>query len=113
MPRPGGRRASRWRARGGVGGGPRVRQVIVLALPVLIEQTLLYLVGVSDTVLTGRYLGATDLAAVPVGTYLMWSLGSLMMVASVGAAALVARLVGEGDFRSATRICGQAIGLAW
>ncbi len=90
-----------------------VRQVVVLALPVLIEQTLAYLVGVSDTVLTGRYLRDSDLAAVTVGTYLFWSLCSLMMIVSAGATALVARRVGEGDFPAATRVCQQAMGLAW
>ena len=96
--------------------GPSIlRQVVFLAIPVLIEQTLLYLVGVSDTILTGRFLKHDDaaLAAVTVGTYLMWSLGSLMMVVSAGATALVARRVGEKDFDSARRVCSQSIGLAW
>ncbi len=98
---------------------PRVRvggsipgQVARLALPVLVEQALLYLVGISDTILTGRFLGDEQLAAVTVGTYLLWSLGSLMMVVSAGATALVARRVGEGDFREATETCRRAMGLA-
>lgn len=93
-------------------GGPIARQVVLLAFPVLIEQMLVYLVGVSDTVITGRYLGTADLAAVTVSSYLMWSLGSLMMIVSAGATALVARRVGEGQDRAATRVCGQSLGLA-
>jgi putative MATE family efflux protein len=73
---------------------------------------LLYLVGLSDTILTGRYLSEQDLAAVAVGTYLLWFLGSLMTVVSVGATALVARLTGAGDPAGANRICQQAVGLA-
>ncbi len=93
-------------------GEPIVRQVLALALPALVEQTLLYLVGVSDTVLTGRYLPKWDLAAVTVSSYLMWSLGSLMMIVSAGSTAMVSRRVGERDNRAATHLCGQSLGLA-
>ncbi len=89
------------------------RQVVWLAVPVLVEQALLYLVGLSDTVLTARFLSVDHLAAVTNAVYLMWFLGSLMIVVSVGATALVARLIGAGDRAGACRICGQAIGLAW
>ena len=87
-------------------------QVLALSGPVLVEQFLLYLVGLSDTVLTGRYLGADDLAAVANATYLLWFVGSLMTIVSVGATALVARLTGSGDPREAARVCQQAIALA-
>src|SRR5262249_23578635 len=72
------------------------RQVVWLAAPVLVEQALLYMVGFSDTVLTGRYLRVEHLAAVTVSSYLLWFLGSLMIVVSSGATALVARLFGAG-----------------
>ncbi|WP_435015943.1 MATE family efflux transporter [Tundrisphaera sp. TA3] len=87
-------------------------QVLRLAGPVLVEQFLLYLVGLSDTLLTARYLGEDDLAAVANATYLLWFLGSLMTVVSVGATALVARLTGAGEPRQAARTCQQAIFLA-
>jgi hypothetical protein len=75
------------------------RQVAWLALPVLVEQALLYLVTLSDTVLTGRYLTVAHLAAVTNAGYLMWFLGSLMMLVSAGATALVARLDRRGRSR--------------
>jgi len=87
-------------------------QVIRLSAPVLVEQALLYLVGLSDTILTGRYLDEEALAAVAVSTYLLWFLGSLMTVVSVGATALVARMTGAGEPAAANRVCQQAIGLA-
>jgi putative MATE family efflux protein len=96
-----------------LGGRSIAGQVAWLAAPVLVEQAMLYLVGLSDTVLTGRYLGVEQLAAVTVSSYLLWTLGSLMMVVSAGATALVARLIGAGDRAGATRIAGQSIGLAW
>ncbi len=87
-------------------------RVLRLAGPVLVEQALLYLVGLSDTILTGRYLAEDDLAAVTVSTYLLWFLGTLMTIVSVGATALVARLTGAGEPATANRICQQAMGLA-
>jgi len=92
--------------------GSMVRQVLWLAGPVLVEQALLYLVGLSDTLLTGRYLSEEDLAAVTVATYLLWFLGSLMTIISVGATALVARLTGAGLPQAANRSCQQAVGLS-
>ncbi len=88
------------------------RQVVRLAAPVLVEQSLLYLIGLSDTLLTGRYLRQEHLAAVTVATYLLWFLGSLMSIVSVGATALVARLTGAKEPEAANRICQQAMGLA-
>lgn len=88
------------------------RQVLWLAGPVLIEQTLLYLVFVSDTALTGRYLSEEHLAAVTVSSYLLWFLASLWSLVSVGATALVARMVGQRDREGAAAVCQQAIGMA-
>jgi putative MATE family efflux protein len=88
------------------------RQIAWLGAPVLVEQSLLYLVGISDTVLTGRYLSSDHLAAVTVSTYLLWFLASLLTIVSVGATALVARLIGAGDRSEAARIGQQAITMA-
>ena len=44
------------------------RTIWRLALPVLIQQALIYLVGLSDTLITGWYLSSDDLAAVTVAT---------------------------------------------
>ena len=95
-----------------VPGATIARQVAWLAGPVLIEQSLLYLVGLSDTLLTGRYLAEDHLAAVTVASYLLWFLGSLLTIVSVGATALVARLVGSNQRDAAQRISEQAIAMA-
>ena len=93
-------------------GGSILRQVLRLSGPVLVEQFLLYLVGLSDTLLAARYLSKDDLAAVTVATYLLWFLGSLMTIISVGATALVARMTGAGEPVAANRSCQQALGLS-
>ncbi len=95
-----------------VPGGTIARQVAWLAGPVLVEQFLLYLIGCSDTLLTGRYLQEDHLAAVTVAAYLLWFLGSLWTIVSVGATALVARRVGAGDWDEARDVCGQALAMA-
>jgi putative MATE family efflux protein len=96
----------------GVPGATIARQVARMAAPVLVEQTLLYLVGLSDTILTGRYLLADHLAAVTVASYLLWFLASLLTVVSVGATALVARLMGSNQRPAARRVCQQAVAMA-
>jgi len=89
-----------------------VRKVVGLAVPVVVEQALLYLVGLSDTLLTGRYLSEDYLAGVTVASYLLWVVGSLLTIVSVGATALVARLTGMGDRAAAARIAAGSVGLA-
>ena len=84
------------------------RQVLWLAGPVFVEQSLLYLIGLSDTILAGRYLGAEHLAGVTVASYLLWFLGTLFTIGSIGGTALVARSVGAGRADEAARFCGQA-----
>ncbi|QEH34319.1 Multidrug resistance protein MdtK [Aquisphaera giovannonii] len=92
----------------GIPGRSIAGQVLWLAGPVFVEQSLLYLIGLSDTVVAGRYLGADDLAGVTVANYLLWALGTLFTIASVGGTALVARSVGAGRWDEAVRYCGQA-----
>ena len=87
-------------------------QVLWLASPILVEQALLYLVGLSDTILTGRYLSVEHLAAVTNAAYLSWFQGAILMVVSAGATALVARLIGGRDGPAARLVCGQSITLA-
>jgi putative MATE family efflux protein len=95
-----------------VPGSTIARQVTWLAAPVLVEQALLYLVGLSDTILTGRYLSEDHLAAVTVASYLLWFLGSLLTVVSVGATALVARMIGSNQRRAAQEVSQQAVAMA-
>ena len=90
---------------------PMARQVLRLAGPVLVEQALLYLVTLSDTILTGRYFSEEHLAGVTVAGYLLWFLGSLLTLVSVGGTALVARMVGAGERDQAARITQQALAM--
>jgi putative MATE family efflux protein len=95
-----------------VPGSSIARKVLWLAGPVLVEQSLLYLVMLSDTLLTGRFFSEEHLAAVTVAGYLLWFLGSLMTLVSVGGTALVARMIGADERAEAARITQQAIAMA-
>jgi putative MATE family efflux protein len=89
-------------------GATIIGQVLWLAGPVFVEQSLLYLIGLSDTILAGRHLAAEHLAGVTVASYLLWFLGTVFTVGSIGGTALVSRFIGAGRPDEAARSCGQA-----
>jgi putative MATE family efflux protein len=89
-----------------------LRHIRKLAVPVLVQQALMYLVGVSDTLITGRYLSSDDVAAVTIATYISWFLSGLMAVITSGTMAIVSNRVGAGDYAEANRITGLSILLA-
>ena len=80
-----------------------------LAMPALAEQSLVMLVGFSDTLLTGRYLEEQHLAAIGLMSYLLWFFHTLFQTVGIGALAMVARYVGAGDLATARRVTHQAI----
>jgi putative MATE family efflux protein len=85
-----------------------LRPVLRLAMPVMAEQFLSMLVGLSDTTLAGWYFSNPHLAAMNLVAYVLWLLTSLFVVISIGATALVARFVGAADPQLANRAANQA-----
>lgn len=87
-----------------------LRPMLVLALPVLAEETLTLLVGYTDWWLTGHYLeGPSYKAAMGLMAYSLWLLPSLFSAVGIGATALIARFSGAGDHTDANRVANQAI----
>ncbi|HTU25927.1 MAG TPA: MATE family efflux transporter [Pirellulales bacterium] len=86
-----------------------LRPLVQLALPVLAEQLLAMMIGFSDTLLVGHYLGESHLAAMTLLNYMIWACYGLFAMISIGATALVARFVGSGDWTMANRVTGQAL----
>ncbi len=80
-----------------------------LALPVLVEQFLSILVVYSDTILAGRYLEESHLAAMSFLAYLMWMIPSVFAIVAIGSTALIARFVGSGDSEMANRAANQSL----
>src|SRR5437016_14157430 len=97
---------------------PTWRLVLALALPALAQQYLHLLVQLSDQYLADRFKlpdpahRKAYLSALTTAGYLYWFVSSYTVLVSVGATALVARLVGAGDWSAAKRATGQAVLLA-
>lgn len=90
------------------------RLVLALALPNLAQQYLHLLVRLSDQTIAARVpVPEPDrpdyLSALTTAGYLYWCVSSYTVLVSVGATALVARLVGAGDWATARRATGQAV----
>jgi putative MATE family efflux protein len=86
------------------------RAMLALALPVLAEESLNLLVGYTDWFLAGRFLeGREPLAAMGLMSYFLWMLPSLFTIVSIGALAVVARLIGAGERREAAHVARQAL----
>ena len=89
---------------------PGILQPLVwLAGPVLIEQVLGMLVGLSDTLLAGHYLSQSHLAAMTLLAYLLWAFNGLFSVIAIGSTAMVARFIGAGDYEDANRAAHQSL----
>ena len=82
--------------------------LLALVWPVLIEQFLILLVGLSDMLLAGYYLERPHLAAMAMLSYLLWALENLFAVVAIGALAMTARFAGAGDDEGACRVTNQA-----
>jgi putative MATE family efflux protein len=98
---------------------PIWKLVLQLAWPVLLQQWLILSVTLSDRFLAGRVVAADpgqELAAQAAQTtanYLSWFISSYIVVVSVGATALVGRMIGGGEREHAVWATNQAILLAF
>jgi putative MATE family efflux protein len=94
------------------------RRVGILVWPVLLQQWLVLCVPIFDTYLAGASSQLTgddqtaSQAAQTTAGYLMWLTTCYTVFVSAGSTALVARLVGAGDRRTALHAANQALLLA-
>ncbi len=97
---------------------PTWRVVLALAWPVLVQQLLILTVGLSDRAIAGwneppdpsKHVAYQ--AAQTTGNYMAWFITSSTVLVTVGSTALVARLVGGGDWAAARRATAQSLLLA-
>lgn len=87
------------------------RAVLALAGPALTENLLISVVSMVDLMMVGR-LGAAALAAVGLSTHPVMFFQSVFIALNVGTTALVARLVGAGDERTAREAARQTLAVA-
>lgn len=91
-------------------GNPRTT-ILFLALPVLAEQFLNFLVGFVDTFLSGRISMAAT-SAIGAAAYVNWLAELIFSLVATGTTALVARHWGAGQRDSASQIATSSISLA-
>ncbi len=92
------------------------RPMLRLTLPVLIEQMLHLLVGLTDMWLTGNFLpGEAYVAAMTLMIYALWLVGNVFGFVALGSTALIARFVGAGNRELANQVMNQSMtsGLIW
>jgi putative MATE family efflux protein len=94
---------------------PTWRLVLVLALPVLAQQSLYFLVNLSDLYLAAHV--PTEhrdavLAARTTAHYVTWFITCYNVLVTVGSTALVARFVGAGEHKLAVAVTHQSLLLA-
>ena len=87
------------------------KRVLLLALPTLAQQLILFFIQHYDQWLASRF-SAEHRAALTTANYLYWFFSSYSVVVSAGATALVGRMVGAKDWLIANRATGQALILA-
>lgn len=93
-----------------------LRPLMRLSAPVLAEQVLHLLVGLSDLAITGRLLeGTSYVASMTLVIYLLWLVGMMFAVIASGSTPLVARFTGAGQHDLANLATNQSItaGLVW
>jgi multidrug resistance protein, MATE family len=88
--------------------------VFWLALPVLAEQLLSYLVGLVDTYLSGQLGAVATIATSAVGLagYVGWLATLMFGLVGIGTTAIVARAWGAGRRSQANRVANQSLTLA-
>lgn len=91
-------------------GNPR-RTILLLALPVVAEQFLNFLVGFVDTILSGGISTAAT-SAVGAGAYVNWLAELIFSLIATGTTALVARHWGARQHDEAGRVAGSSLVLA-
>jgi putative MATE family efflux protein len=95
--------------------GSTVRHVLVLAWPVLIQQFLIFFVGLSDSFLAGWFQPGDPSqhvayqSAQTTASYLDWLITCFTVFVTVGSTALVARFVGAGDAVGAVHATNQSL----
>ncbi|ANY66587.1 MATE family efflux transporter [Paenibacillus sp. BIHB 4019] len=85
----------------------KIKIILALAVPTMIENFLLTIVGFIDTLFVSR-IGLNEVAAVGVGNTVIAVYIALFTALGIGTSSLIARAVGAGDFTKAKAIARQS-----
>ncbi|QOV88463.1 MATE family efflux transporter [Humisphaera borealis] len=88
-----------------------LRPLVLLSLPILAENILHMLVGLTDTYLAGHLETEASAATAAVGTvaYILWFVNLIAMAIATGATAIVSRAVGARHRSLASSVTGQSV----
>ncbi len=92
--------------------GSPVRLILRFALPILAGNLLQQLYNLVDSLIVGRLLGVTALAAVSASGWLDWAVLSIPMGLAQGFSIEAAQAFGAGDTAQLRRVSGQSLLLA-
>lgn len=85
-----------------------VKAIWSLAWPVILTMSVESVVGLLDMLMVGR-LGAQSVAAVGIGTQILFAVNTVMIAVATGTLAIVARHVGAGEMRRAEEVALQSV----
>lgn len=89
--------------------------VWILALPIMLQQTMQACVGLFDKIIAGSLPGDMVVPAIDglgVGAYVGWFTGIAMAGLGIGGQAIIARGIGGGDTTLSAQALGQSISLS-
>lgn len=95
----------------GLTAGQKAKAVLALAVPTVIENFLLTIVGFADTFFVAK-IGLPEVAAVGVTNAIAAIYIAVFLALGIGTAALIAQSIGAGDKEKARVIAGQSVWLA-
>ena len=100
---------------GKLAGRTMLSAIMVVAIPVLFQQSMAATVGLIDKILAGRLpeqIVDPALDAIGIGSYISWFVGIAMAGLGIGGQVIIARAMGSGHRRDAYDALGQSLSLA-
>jgi len=85
-----------------------LKKVLILASPAIVEMLLNTLVGVVDTIMVGRGIGAEGLAAINLANQIVFPIVFIFSAFNVGTTAIVSRYIGAKAKSRANKIASQS-----
>lgn len=86
-----------------------IKNILLIAWPVIIEMSLNTLLGISDTIMIGKGINSEALAAVGFANQIIFPLTFIFGSFNTGATAMIARYTGEGSHHKVQKVLAQNV----
>ncbi|MCR1899088.1 MATE family efflux transporter [Irregularibacter muris] len=90
----------------------KVKQILHLAWPAVLEMMLNMMVWVFDTAMIGKGVGAIAVTATSLSSQMVYTVLNILGAIGIGAAAIIARYYGAKEFHKAEKTAAQALKLS-